>query len=74
MNDATPKTGWRHHWARFLFAIPFLVVLSVPLYDRLAPELLGIPFFYWFQLGFVLVGALIVALVYAIEKRNGQEP
>ena len=74
MSDATPKTGWRRHWPRLLFAIPFIVVLSVPLYDRLAPEFLGIPFFYWFQLGFVLVGALIVAVVYALDKGSGQEP
>ncbi|MFD0987413.1 DUF3311 domain-containing protein [Methyloligella solikamskensis] len=74
MSDTTPKTGWRRYWPRFLFAIPFIVVLSVPLYDRLAPELLGIPFFYWFQLGFVLVGALIVAVVYALDKNGGQEP
>lgn len=74
MSETTQKTGWWRHWPRFLFAIPFIVVLSVPLYDRLEPELLGIPFFYWFQLSFVLVGAVIVAVVYAFEKKDEQEP
>ncbi|ODA68650.1 hypothetical protein A7A08_00481 [Methyloligella halotolerans] len=74
MSEQSPKSGARRHWPRLLFAIPFIVVLSVPLYDRLTPELLGIPFFYWFQLSFVLVGAVIVAVVYALDKRGGQEP
>ncbi len=74
MSETTQKASWWRHWPRFLFAIPFIVVLSVPLYDRLEPELLGIPFFYWFQLSFVLVGAVIVAVVYAFEKKDEQEP
>jgi uncharacterized membrane protein len=74
MSEGTERTGRRRHWPRLLFAIPFIVVLSVPLYDRLEPELLGIPFFYWFQLSFVLVGAVIVAIVYAFEDKDGREP
>lgn len=30
-------------------AIPFVVLLSLPLYNVTAPELSGIPFFYWWQ-------------------------
>ncbi|MEG6509471.1 DUF3311 domain-containing protein [Methyloligella sp. 2.7D] len=72
MSNEAPKTGWRRYWPRLLFAIPLIVVMSVPFYNRVEPALLGIPFFYWFQLGFVLVGAAIVGLVYALER--GGEP
>ena len=35
-------------------------MLWVPSYNRIEPELGGIPFFYWYQLGWILLGAAIV--------------
>ncbi len=35
--------------AGVFIAIPFAVLLSLPLYNVTAPELSGIPFFYWWQ-------------------------
>jgi hypothetical protein len=32
-----------------LILIPSFVNLGVPIYNRDSPELLGMPFFYWFQ-------------------------
>ncbi|HXX97092.1 MAG TPA: DUF3311 domain-containing protein, partial [Candidatus Bathyarchaeia archaeon] len=32
-----------------LILIPAVINLSTPLYNRIEPELFGIPFFYWFQ-------------------------
>jgi hypothetical protein len=32
-----------------LILIPALINLSTPLHNKIEPELLGIPFFYWFQ-------------------------
>ena len=34
------------------------------LYNSAAPAVMGIPFFYWFQLAMVLVGAVLTAVVY----------
>lgn len=65
---ADPGTRWRY-WPRLLFLIPFVAMLWVPSYSRIEPELGGIPFFYWYQLGWILLGAGIVALVHAIETR-----
>ena len=56
------------HWPRLLLVIPF-AMLWVPSYNRIEPELGGIPFFYWYQLAWVLVGAVIVLAVYLIETR-----
>ena len=39
-------------------AAPGLVALAAPLYNRVDPEIFGMPFFYWFQLVLVPVSAL----------------
>ena len=63
------KTTRRWHWQRLLFVIPFAAMLWVPSYNRIEPELAGIPFFYWYQLLWILLGAAIVVVVYTIETR-----
>jgi Protein of unknown function (DUF3311) len=43
-----------------------VVGLWVPLYNRAKPSVLGIPFFYWFQILWIVVGALITGLAYRV--------
>ena len=69
MTHEKQKRGWLRHWPRLIFLIPFTAMLWVPSYNRIAPELGGIPFFYWYQLGWILLGAAIVFLVHVIETR-----
>jgi hypothetical protein len=57
------------YWPRLLFAIPVLVILWVPFYNRTEPALGGVPFFYWYQLSWVLIGAVVVLTVYLLETR-----
>jgi hypothetical protein len=62
MNDTEAKRGgWS--WWYLLFVIQ-LIMLWPPLYNSIEPTWMGIPFFYWFQLAMVLVGALFTAIVY----------
>jgi hypothetical protein len=63
------KPGGPRRWWRLLFVIPFVAMLWVPSYNRLEPDLAGIPFFYWYQLLWILLGALIVAIVYRADLR-----
>jgi uncharacterized membrane protein YadS len=61
--------------ARVLLLVPFAAMLAVPLYNRAGPELAGIPFFYWYQLLWIPLGALLLLPVYRAEnrdKRNGR--
>jgi hypothetical protein len=64
----TPRkshAGWY-----ILLALFCLLVLWVPLYNRAEPTFIGLPFFYWFQLLLVLVGAALIGIVYfATEKK-----
>ena len=55
------------YWPRFLFIIPVLLVVWVPFYNRVEPTLADIPFFYWYQLAAILIGAVVAAIVYLLE-------
>jgi len=63
MMDAHKKRGgWS--WWYLLFVLQFVVSLWPPFYNKIEPTWMGIPFFYWFQLLWVLVSAILTALVY----------
>ena len=47
-----------------LLLVPFVGALWVPFYNRVDPMLFGIPFFYWFQFGWIIVTAIITAGAY----------
>lgn len=55
----------RWHWLLF---IPIVVPLLTPLYNRIEPTLLGLPFFYWCQLAFALLASVIIAIVHVATK------
>ena len=59
------RTGW------YIVLLLFCgLVLWVPLYNRAEPTFIGLPFFYWFQLLLVVVGAALTAIIYfATEKK-----
>ena len=55
-------------WARALLIIPFIAMLFVSSYNSAEPIIAGIPFFYWYQLLWILIGAVLIAFVYAVER------
>ncbi|MEM5331373.1 DUF3311 domain-containing protein [Paraburkholderia sp. JHI2823] len=52
-----------------LLATPIVAVLCVPSYNRVTPTLDGWPFFYWWQTGCVLAGALLTGAAYLLDAR-----
>jgi hypothetical protein len=49
--------------------LPTLVMpLLTPLYNSTEPELWGLPFFYWYQLGCVVLTLLVTTAVYQLTK------
>ena len=64
-DDRPYRPAW--HW---LLLIPVVLPLLTPLYNRLDPRLFGVPFFYWCQIGFVLVDIGVITLVYQLTKRR----
>ena len=67
MNDRQRKRGgWS--WWYLLFVIQFVAALWPPFYNRIEPTWIGIPFFYWYQLLWILIGAVFTAVVYFATK------
>jgi hypothetical protein len=50
-----------------LLIIPFIALCWPPFYNFNNPELAGIPFFYWFQLLWIVITAVITAVVYLLD-------
>ena len=63
MNSVNTK---RSEWSGWylLFLLEFALVLWPPFYNKVDPTLWGMPFFYWYQLLCVIIGAVITAIVY----------
>ena len=58
--------------ARILLLLPVLAVLAVPMFNRTMPALWGFPFFYWYQMLWVILCSVAVGLVFLLEDRGGQ--
>jgi Protein of unknown function (DUF3311) len=65
-----PHSGWS--WWYLLFAIQFIAVLWPPFYNSAEPRLWGVPFFYWYQLLWVIIGAVFTAVVYFATTDAGE--
>jgi hypothetical protein len=65
--DTAPDTAGRSRW-HWLLAVPAIVPLLTPLYNRTEPVLAGIPFFYWCQLVFVGLVVGVITLVYQVTE------
>jgi hypothetical protein len=51
-----------------LLLLPFIGTLWVPLYARLEPTLFGIPFFYWYQIAWIVLGSLLIGAVLLLTQ------
>jgi hypothetical protein len=69
MNDRANARRRANLWL-LLLLIPFIATLWVPFYNSRAPELAGIPFFYWYQFLWVLISAAITAAVYYVTRAS----
>ncbi len=57
----------------FLLLLPFAGLLWLPFYNHEGPALFGFPFFYWYQLLWVPVTAVLIWIVYRHGQKNGVE-
>ena len=49
---------------------PFVAMLCVGSYARFSPTLIGIPFFYWYQMAWVIGSAVLIAIAYTLVRRE----
>ena len=55
-------------WARLLLILPFVSMLWVSSYNSVDPMVAGIPYFYWYQLLWILISACLIGVVYLVER------
>ena len=60
----------RGSWAYWLLVIPLIFLMWVPSYNRVEPSFAGFPFFYWYQLLWILIGAALTAFAYFMTERE----
>jgi Protein of unknown function (DUF3311) len=54
-----------------LLAIPCVAILIVPWFNTVEPRLFGFPFFYWWQLLWVPLSSVFIAIVYKMVTPPG---
>lgn len=64
----TQRRGFR--WVRLLLVPPYVAIVCVAFYDRATPTLWGFPFFYWYQLLWIPLGALLLYPIYCADVRD----
>jgi Protein of unknown function (DUF3311) len=60
----------RSRAAYLLLIVPFIGTLLPWLYNRAEPSLFGLPFFYWYQLAWVVITALLLGLVVYLTRER----
>jgi hypothetical protein len=76
MAHSGPRTRRTGAWilVTILLLVAVLGTLIVPIYARSAPKLGSFPFFYWYQLLWVPVVALLTTICYLITTRVARPP
>ncbi|MFF7179303.1 DUF3311 domain-containing protein [Streptomyces sp. NPDC008121] len=52
-----------------LFA-PFVAMLWVSSYAKVEPTFIGIPFFYWYQMAWVVISTVLTMIAYQLWQRD----
>ncbi|HET9029727.1 MAG TPA: DUF3311 domain-containing protein [Candidatus Aquilonibacter sp.] len=52
-----------------LLLLPFIGTLVPQFYNRLEPPLFGLPFFYWYQLLWVILTSILLGIVVIATRR-----
>ncbi len=60
--------------AGILMAIPFFAYIILPVYDRVDPQLFGVPLFYWYQTVWLAISAVLFGVAaFLIGRAKGGE-
>jgi len=62
----------RRAW-NWLLVVPFAATLIVPIYAHRNPQIAGLPFFYWYQLLWVVLAGVVVGIVYFAAREASSE-
>jgi hypothetical protein len=60
-NASAPKANTKWYW---LLLLPYIAIFWLPSYNRVEPLAWGVPFFYWYQLLWVVLSTLVIGVVF----------
>jgi Protein of unknown function (DUF3311) len=63
------KRRYSRGWL-LLLLLPYVGLCFPQIYARSAPQMLGFPFFYWYQLAWVVLASSIMGVVYSKIKSD----
>lgn len=69
---ATPRPRSDRSWWNWLIAVPLVLSLTVPIFNRDEPSIGGVPFFYWYQVLVIVVGVVATVLVFRAHDRSNE--
>ncbi|MDQ2864788.1 MAG: DUF3311 domain-containing protein [Candidatus Eremiobacteraeota bacterium] len=52
-----------------LLLLPFVGTLLPQIYNRTSPAFLGLPFFYWYQLAWVVLTSILLGIVVLATRK-----
>ena len=61
--SAPARKSRRAYW-NWLLMLPALALMFPGTYAKTTPELFGFPFFYWYQMGWIVLTSVITGIVY----------
>jgi hypothetical protein len=72
LSPPAPKRSDHNRW-NYLLLIPIVLPLLTFVYNHETPKLLGIPFFYWFQMLLAPLAVLTTVSVFYLSRRSRRE-
>jgi hypothetical protein len=54
-------------WLLWSLLIPFIALLIPQFYNFSSPDFIGIPFFYWYQLLWIVITAILTSVLYLLK-------
>lgn len=73
--DTPPPRGWtdvRFRAVNLLLLVPLVTILPF-LFNQEEPTVIGVPFFYWFQLAVIPIGVLCTIVVHHTTRHVDEE-
>jgi magnesium-transporting ATPase (P-type) len=55
-------------WWLVLLIIPFIAVLFPQFYDSANPTFAGMPYFYWYQLLWIILSGVVTGIVFLVTR------
>ncbi|QXJ34742.1 DUF3311 domain-containing protein [Saccharolobus shibatae] len=56
--------------AGILLLIPFIVYFAIPTYNKVEPDLGGLPFFYWYQTLWLAISTILFSIAALLLARR----